>query len=216
VKLICISDTHGDHERIELPAGDVLIHAGDLSAHGTDLETLEFMRWFGDQDFKHRICIAGNHDTFMEQDPKLAKMYAEENGVNLLCDSGLVVDDIQFWGSPITPRFFNWAFMRDPGESIEKHWRMIPDNTGVLITHGPPFGIMDEVQRDNGTVEHTGCPSLLQRVDKLRPAHHIFGHIHEGHGQWVTPDTTYHNVSSMNEHYQMKHDAVTIDINPSQ
>lgn len=212
MRLVCISDTHGDHERLDLPPGDVLVHAGDLSAHGKDAETQAFMRWFGHQDYRYRICVAGNHDSFVEQQTEKAASYATENGVTLLNDSGCDVNGVRFWGSPITPRFYHWSFMRDPGEPIEQHWRMIPADTQVLITHGPPFGIMDQVNRDDGSKEHTGCPSLLDRLAQVKPKVHIFGHIHECHGQHVTEDVNYYNVSSMNEHYQIAHGAVIIDL----
>ena len=212
MRLVCISDTHGDHEGLELPDGDVLIHAGDLSAHGRQNETLAFMRWLGLQPFEHKLCIAGNHDRFMEQEPSMTKQFAAEHNVRLLNDSGCGIGDLQFWGSPITPRFFNWAFMRDPGEPIEAHWNLIPASTDVLITHGPPFGIMDEVERPDGSIDNTGCPSLLARIEQLRPKVHIFGHIHEGHGYAEKDGTGYYNVSTMDEHYRRKHSPVVIDL----
>jgi len=212
MRLVCISDTHGDHEGLELPSGDVLIHAGDLSAHGQRAETLAFMQWLGSRGFDNTVCIAGNHDTFMEEEPLLARQFAEDHGVLLLNDSGCELGGHQFWGSPITPRFCNWSFMRDAGEPIEAHWRLIPDNTDVLITHGPPFGIMDQVRRPDGQSERTGCPSLLARVQSIAPVTHIFGHIHEGRGSQSHDGVTYFNVCTMNEHYQRAYEPVVIDL----
>ncbi|MFK7861475.1 MAG: metallophosphoesterase [Granulosicoccus sp.] len=212
MRLVCISDTHGDHEGLELPAGDVLIHAGDLSAHGGRAETLAFMKWLGSRGFDNTLCIAGNHDTFMEQEPLLTKQFAEDHGVLLLNDSGIVLGGLQFWGSPITPRFCDWVFMRDPGEPIEAHWRQIPQNTDVLITHGPPYGIMDVVRRADGQFATTGCPSLLARIKSVSPTAHIFGHIHEGRGTHSQDGVAFYNVSSMNEHYQRVHEPVVIDL----
>ncbi|MFK7891955.1 MAG: metallophosphatase domain-containing protein [Granulosicoccus sp.] len=212
MRLVCISDTHGDHEMLDLPSGDVLIHAGDLTAHGDKQETVRFMRWLGAQSFEHKLCIAGNHDSFMEAEPASCSQHALDNGVVLLNDSGFQIEDVHFWGSPITPKFLDWSFMRDPGEPIESHWRLIPEKTDVLITHGPPFGILDRIQRVSGEIECTGCPSLLERVQQVTPCVHIFGHIHEGHGVFCEGNTSYYNVSSMNEHYRMAHDAVVIDV----
>lgn len=212
MKLVCISDTHGDHEMLDLPSGDVLIHAGDLTAHGEKQETVRFMRWLGEQSFAYKLCIAGNHDRFMESEPASSSQLALDNGVVLLNDSGFQVEGLQFWGSPITPKFLDWSFMRDPGESIESHWRMIPESTDVLITHGPPFGILDRIHRDSGEIECTGCPSLLERVQHITPRVHIFGHIHEGNGVFREGNISYYNVSSMNEHYRMAHDAVVIEV----
>jgi len=212
MKLVCISDTHGDHEALELPAGDVLIHAGDVSAHGREFEVQAFMQWLGSRGFDYTLCIAGNHDLFMEQEPVLAQQYADDHGVTLLNDSGCKVGGRKFWGSPITPRFHNWSFMRDPGEPIDAHWRKIPLDTDVLITHGPPHGIMDAVRRQDGRVEYTGCPSLLARVKQLSPALHIFGHIHECHGKLQQDGVTFLNVSTMNEHYRIEHLPVVVEL----
>ena len=124
MRLVCISDTHGDHELVTLPEGDVLIHAGDISAHGTADGTRKFIDWFGRQAFKHHIFIAGNHDAFCESDPQQTQQWSKDAGVTWLNDSGCVIEDTSFWGSPITPRFLHWSFMRDPGEDIEKHWKL--------------------------------------------------------------------------------------------
>lgn len=213
MKLVCISDTHGDHEQVVLPAGDVLIHAGDLTGHGTEQETLAFMQWFGLQDFEHKLCVAGNHDTFMESEPDLAAEFARHNGVYLLNDSGCHIGGLNFWGSPITPRFHDWSFMRDPGAAIEAHWRLIPENTDVLITHGPPHGILDQVERDDFQFEHTGCPSLLERIHEVAPLLHLFGHIHEARGRVDADNLSYINVATMNKGYCIAHEPVRIELN---
>lgn len=212
MKLVCISDTHGEHELLDLPAGDVLIHAGDLTAHGKKQETHDFMRWFGEQSFEHKLCVAGNHDTFMESDPDVSSQFAADHGVVLLNDSGYQIENVNFWGSPITPRFYNWSFMRDPGEPIEAHWRLIPESTHVLITHGPPYGILDKVNRPEGMRECTGCPSLLARIRDVAPSKHIFGHIHEARGYESKNNVSYYNVCSMDEHYRIAHEAVIVDV----
>lgn len=215
MKLVCISDTHGDHEQVDLPAGDVLIHAGDVTGHGTEDETKAFMHWFGRQSFAHKICVAGNHDAFMEEQPAKALQFAEDAGVLLLNDSGCEVGGLSFWGSPITPRFYDWSFMRDPGAPIEAHWSLIPKQTDVLITHGPPYGILDQVERSVGEYEHTGCPSLLTRIRQVSPLLHVFGHIHEAHGQYDALGVIHRNVSTMNERYRICNSPVviTLDIN---
>ena len=212
MRLVCISDTHGDHEQVELPAGDVLIHAGDMTAHGKMNETQAVLQWLGAQDFRTKLCIAGNHDTFMEDDADTTARLAREANVVLLNDSGITIDGVAFWGSPITPRFLDWSFMRDPGAPIEAHWNLIPENTDVLITHGPPYEILDEVIRRDGGLEHAGCPSLLARIRQLSPTYHLFGHIHEGRGQHKENGVTFCNISTMNERYQITHDPVIIDI----
>ena len=142
----------------------------------------------------------------------MTQSFADQHDVTLLNASGCRVGGRQFWGSPITPRFHHWSFMRDPGEPIEKHWKLIPQDTDVLITHGPPFGIMDEVLRPDGQQAKTGCPSLLARVQSISPTLHIFGHIHEGHGSFQQDGITYLNVCTMDHHYRIKHDPVVVDL----
>ena len=213
LKLVCISDTHGDHEKVPLPSsGDVLIHSGDLTGHGTEEETLAFFQWFGMQTFEHKICVAGNHDTFMEQDPIASQQMADNAGVVLLNDTGCLVDGVSIWGSPITPRFFHWSFMRDPGADIEAHWNLIPSNTDVLITHGPAYGILDQVDRENGDKEHTGCPSLLEKIQEIKPKFHVFGHIHEDYGRVEIGSVSHCNVSTMNKYYQICNEAQVLQL----
>lgn len=212
VKLVCISDTHGDHDAVDLPAGDVLIHAGDITAHGTELDLLRFLDWFGSRDVEHRLFVAGNHDTFLEQHPERTARLAREAGVTWLNDSGCRAAGIEFWGSPITPRFLDWSFMREPGADIERHWARIPAETQVLITHGPPHGILDGVERLNGTSDKTGCPSLLTHLDRIRPAVHLFGHIHEGYGRVVRNGIEHLNISTMDREYRIANAPVIIAI----
>jgi len=212
MRLVCISDTHGDHDLLTLPEGDVLIHAGDITAHGTEQDVLKFIEWFGNQPFAHKLFIAGNHDRFCESHPEQTLQFSEDAGVTWLNDTGLIIEEKQFWGSPITPRFFDWSFMRDPGADIEKHWNLIPQDTSVLITHGPPLGILDEVRRSPTVVENTGCVSLLKHVQKHPPLLHLFGHIHEGYGHFHDYSIDFHNVSTMNQGYKIQNAPVVLDL----
>lgn len=211
MNIVCISDTHGDHEALHLPDGDVLIHAGDITAHGTQEDFLAFVQWFSRQPHEHKIFIGGNHDSYLEQHPDEVLAIAEKHKVNYLDDSGVVINDIRFWGSPITPRFQDWSFMRDE-EEIKKHWALIPDDTQFLITHGPVWGVMDEVVRSADLTEHTGCPALGARIKQIKPAYHVFGHIHEGYGKLTRDGTQFLNVSSMNMHYVIQNKPVEVDI----
>lgn len=212
MRLVCISDTHGDHGKVILPEGDVLIHAGDLTGHGTKDDLVSFVDWLSSQPHTHKIFIAGNHDTFLESESQATADMANSAGLIYLNDGGCCIDGVNFWGSPITPRFYDWSFMRDPGADIEKHWSLIPSNTNVLITHGPPYGIMDQVERSEKVYEHTGCPSLLAKLSQINPQYHIFGHIHEGFGQEQYGVVRFANVSSMNEHYKISNPATTLNI----
>jgi len=214
VKIVCISDTHGEHASVNLPDGDILVHAGDVTAHGSRDDLHAFVEWFSQQPHEHKIFIGGNHDHYLEQYPDKVLEVAQANNVIYLNDSGIEVANIRFWGSPITPRFHDWSFMRDEPE-IQKHWALIPDDTHFLITHGPVWGIMDEVVRSPVLTEHTGCPSLATRVKQIKPNFHVFGHIHEGYGKLSQEGTHFLNVSTMNMHYIIQNEPVEIDFNPS-
>lgn len=216
MKLICISDTHGDHTDVQLPDGDVLLHAGDITAHGNKTDYSDFLDWFVSQPHKHKVFIAGNHDTFLEQQADIALQMATAVGARYLNDSGVEIDGVRFWGSPITPRFLNWAFMRDPGADIQKHWDAIPQGTDVLITHGPPLGILDEVQRSPNVTEQTGSESLLDRIIAIKPQYHIFGHIHEGYGRARFRQIEFANVCTMNRFYKIENSAVELDVYPGE
>jgi Icc-related predicted phosphoesterase len=194
IKVVCISDTHTKHSKIKLPSGDILIHAGDFTFKGRKKEIIDFNKFLAKQDFKHKIVIAGNHeltfdsenyDSLMnlfgldaEVSPKEAK--ALLTNCTYLENSGTEVLGYKFWGSPMTPEFFDWAFMKQRGDEIDQYWAMIPEDTDILITHGPPMGILDKVVAG----DNVGCERLLDHVMKrVKPLYHIYGHIHESNGR---------------------------------
>lgn len=198
--IVAFSDTHGKHRSLTLPKGDVLIHAGDVSQSGTKEQVVDFMEWFAGQQHQHKIFIPGNHDFFFEQTgiEEIASLIPSD--IIYLNDSGTEIDGVKFWGSPITPWFNDWAFNRSRGAEIKQYWDLIPHDTEVLITHGPPFGILDQTIR--GT--RTGCRELLSRITHLKPKYHIFGHIHEDYGRFTQGATTFMNVSLLDEWYKWK------------
>ncbi len=208
LKVIAISDTHGYHHQLSLPSGDVLIHAGDVSSRGSEREIKDFLRWFGDQDFKFKIFIAGNHDFFFEHaESDLIKSLIPDN-VIYLNDSGISIDGLNIWGSPVTPWFFDWAFNRHRGAAIKTHWDLIPQNTDIFITHGPVYGILDR------TIDgkRVGCEALKDAVNVIKPKVHICGHIHEGYGQIQTSDTLYINGSVLDVRYRLVNLPIVFEI----
>jgi len=208
MKFVVISDTHGQHRSLKLPKGDVIIHAGDISKSGHPVEIEDFLDWFSKLKFKYKIFIAGNHDFFLEHaHPRVIEQMIPK-GVIYLNDSGAEINGIKFWGSPITPWFHNWAFNRERGEEIKKHWELIPDDTDVLITHGPPMGILDE----NSCSQCVGCMDLLVKVNQVKPKYHFFGHIHEGYGALEKDGVTYVNGSVLNEYYEVANEVVIITL----
>jgi Icc-related predicted phosphoesterase len=207
LKIVVISDTHGKHRLVKLPKGDVLIHAGDVSYRGERYEVEDFLKWFSNQPHPHKIFIAGNHDFFFERTkPKAIESIMPVN-VTYLNDSGIDINGCKIWGSPITPQFFQWAFNRKRGEAVRRHWELIPMDTNILITHGPPYRILDQTIYD----QYVGCKDLLLRVQEVAPQYHLFGHIHEAYGNVIQNGTRFINASIVNESYDMVHRPVVFD-----
>ncbi len=208
MKITLISDTHGKHQLLKLPKGDLLIHAGDISKLGRQVEFYGFLDWFSRQKFTYKVFIAGNHDFFFEQaHPKIIKQMIPSN-VMYLNDSGCEIEGIKIWGSPITPWFHNWAFNRERGSQIRQHWDLIPDDTDILVTHGPPSGILDKTIYG----EHTGCEELFRKVKQLKPKLHVFGHIHEDYGQDARADTVFINASVLDTNYDLVHKPIVVSL----
>lgn len=204
LKIDCISDTHTKHGKIQLPGGDILIHSGDFSSHGAMSETVAFLDWFADQDYSHLVLIAGNHDFIAEKQPGWMEEECKKRNITYLNDSGCEIEGIKFWGSPVQPWFFDWAFNRARGAAIKKHWDLIPEDTEVLITHGPPHMIRDGVPRRGGSYEHVGCEDLYSRILNTKVKLHVFGHIHEGAGYTYKDGRTYVNASSLDGMYMFQ------------
>lgn len=214
MRIVCISDTHDQHEKVVVPDGDVLIHAGDHACHRTAIpeSTIRFNDWLGKLPHRYKVVIAGNHDTLFEQQPYLARSLIT-NAVYLE-DSGIDFGGLVFWGSPYTPFWDHWAFGVRIEDNIKWHWDRIPYNTNVLITHGPPFRILDKNILGTHNVEggHAGCMQLRSRVSVLRDNNllvlHVFGHIHEGYGR----DGIFVNASQVDERNNMKNKPIVVDI----
>lgn len=217
-KIALISDTHGRHAELSdklkgIHDGDILIHAGDLSNEGTYSEIVKFLQWMAVQPFNHKAIIAGNHDfgfegygvrinasTYVEGEKMKSGLIdlCKELGITYLEDSMVEIEGIKIYGSPYTPLFYDWAFMRD-AENIKKIWSKIPENLDILVVHGPAFGYGDL----NSDGIRCGCPYLLERIKQVKPKYHVFGHIHEARGIYRSnePDllnTTFINATSVN------------------
>lgn len=208
LKIDCISDTHGRHKKIKLPGGDILIHSGDVSGRGEEDEILAFLDWFADQDYSHLILIPGNHDFGFESHPEKYAAECKARNIILLNDSGCEVEGIKIHGSPYQPWFHSWAFnrARTPAEAtklhpwIKPHWDKIPEDTEILVTHGPPHMILDDANA-RGYSNHVGCEELGKRIRETKVKLHIFGHIHEGAGYKYLDGRTYVNASSLDGMY---------------
>jgi len=185
----CISDLHGHLPDLE--GGDLLIVAGDITAHDKVPEWVKFFSWLEEQNYRKKILIAGNHDGFLGKccSSKESQLMGlrEEYDFEYLFDSGIEFEGIKIWGSPWTPTYFNWHFMKDRGEQIRAMWNKIPLDTNILVTHGPAFGMLDK----NRKGEYCGCQDLADVIDDLKDLKlHVFGHIHEAYGKRYQAYTT--------------------------
>lgn len=206
MKIVVISDTHGRHRDLTIPPGDVLIHAGDLTMHGEMAMVQDFNTFLGHLPHRHKIVIAGNHDFCFENDPERSR--AALTHCVYLQDEAVEIDGVRFYGSPWQPWFFDWAFQLQRGPEIRARWELIPADTDVLITHGPPLGFGDQTFRG----ERVGCQDLLEIVSMIRPRVHIFGHIHEAYGRWPEGPTTFVNASSVDLAYRPVNQPVVLEL----
>lgn len=184
LKLVAISDTHNHHERLVIPECDFLIHTGDMSGLGYLNQIKIFFEWFDKQPAKHKVLICGNHDFLFQKSPEvIQELLKEFPGITYLQDSSVTLEGYKFYGSPWQPWYHNWAFNAPQGDQlflIEK-WEQIPDDTDILMTHGPPYGFLDQVAWPPG--HRVGCRQLLHRMKEVKPLYHFFGHIHEQGGK---------------------------------
>ncbi len=209
MKITFFSDTHNQHSRISFTSGDVLVFCGDLTTRGALSEVKDFSDYVKNLNYNHKIVIAGNHDFCFEDQRRVeAEKILTDNNLIYLNDTGVEIDGVLFWGSPIQPWYHDWAFNRPRGEVIKKHWDLIPINTNVLITHGPPFGILD-LCSDGGRV---GCHDLLESVKKIKPQINAFGHIHESYGTDELDGIKFINASSLNKSYKQTNLPISIDL----
>lgn len=211
MRLVCISDTHNQHDALKLPEGDVLIHAGDFTGMGRTHEVEAFAKWLGAQPHKHKVLIAGNHDWLFERDSAQARALLARHcpSARYLQDSGVEIEGVKFWGSPWTPYFLNWAFNLKRGKPLAQKWAQVPADTCVLITHGPPHGIHDLTRHGL----NVGCEELARELERrLRPKVHVFGHIHEGYGTYMRGGTKFVNASSCTEFYEPTNAPIVLDI----
>ncbi len=177
MKIVALSDTHGGHHQIDVPDGDVLIHAGDFTRSNALRDVEAFDEWLAQFDHPHKIVIAGNCDGCFENDPEKAR--ERLTAATYLQDDGITIEGVDIWGSPWQPTFMNLAFNLPRGEALADKWAAMPEDTDLLVTHGPPRGVLDRTSRG----EEVGDRALFKRIQEVDPDLHVFGHVHESSGR---------------------------------
>ena len=205
MRIVCISDTHSLHGQFPVPDGDVLVHAGDATRRGTERELRDFDRWLGTLPHRHKVVIAGNHDFGFQTQPGASGWITN---AHYLQDRSVVLEGVRFYGSPWQPWFHDWAFNLPRGEELRRVWDRIPAGTDVLLTHGPPHGVLDRTEEG----ETVGCEELARAVTRVRPRLHVFGHIHEGYGQVVMDGVRYVNASVCDVRYRPVQAPVVVEL----
>lgn len=215
IKIVGISDTHNRHSLITIPECDVLIHAGDESNRGTKEELTDFAVWLNEQPAIVKVFTPGNHSLGIEDNPaasrELLLKYCPD--LKILIHESIVIDGIRIFASPYSPYFNDWAY--NAGRTITEAayyrkpfigdlWQNIPDDTQILITHGPSYDILDELVHLDGSPKglFVGCVELSRRIKELKDLDlHLFGHIHSNYGQKHIDGVSYYNLSNCDERY---------------
>lgn len=210
MRIVCISDTHEKHRNISVPDGDILIHAGDFTGRGSLDAIRDFNEWLRKLPHRHKIFTPGNHELSFERTPDLALPLI--TNAHCLIHQSIVLDGLKFFGSPWTPAFGNWAYNSKTSNRLKLIWSEIPDNTDILITHGPPKFILDDICTFEGGIRHVGCSELRSRVEQLNLKAHVFGHIHEGYGTKMINSTTFVNASICTASYRPHNKPIIIEV----
>ena len=227
MRITVISDTHTKHGLIpmeDLPGGDLLIHAGDIMNSGYNKnDILSFCTWFQSlKQYEDKVFIAGNHDRLFENEPYEVEGYLKDYPlIDYLQDSQLTLygdgpngdypeGNIRIYGSPWQPEFYSWAFNL-PKNSLQlaAKWEAIPDNTDILITHGPAYDTLDTVV--GRFWDNLGCNLLAERIAVVKPKIHVCGHIHSGYGYVFKDGTHFFNAAVLDEQYEYTQKPMTFD-----
>lgn len=227
MKIDLISDTHEMHYHLydlHISKVEMIICAGDVANHKipaiNNNKMRDFLTWFSSLPHKYKIFVPGNHDVSIQDGLVKPEEYSD---IIFLIHEEIIIEGIKIFGSPYTPTFgTNWAY-NVPRNKIGKYWEEIPENTDILITHGPPMGILDSTETKTYTKEkmfkHVGCKALLSKVIEVNPKYHIFGHLHDekhvlNHGFRNTNrcDTVFINASVVDLSHTFTNEHLTIEI----
>lgn len=181
MKIWIISDTHSQHDFLKIPEVDMVIHCGDSTNYRdwipNQKEFIKFKNWFYGLDIKHKVLIAGNHDGWATKKYIIEEL-KQDNKITYLENELVEIKGIKIYGSPVTPTFNNWHFMKSRNKLPEFWNNTIPNKVDILVTHGPPKYILDLTYDKNNTLLNVGCKGLYHKVMEIKPKYHCFGHVH--------------------------------------
>lgn len=188
MRIVHLSDTHNRHHQLpDMPEADLVVHSGDISFAGSEDEAIDFIQWFMSLPYKYKVFIAGNHDNCLYE----ANIDGLPENCFYLCNSSVMIEGAKFYGLPM--------FMEDTmSGKFDESIRNIPSDTDILVTHQPPYGVLDFSENI-----HYGDHLLLQTVLDIRPRYHLFGHIHDAYGVEKGKSTIFSNASLLDEEYRL-------------
>lgn len=195
MRILHLSDTHGLHRQLgNLPSADVIVHSGDFTLRGTPEEATDFTDWFSNLPYRYKLFVAGNHDDcYYTESHRDSEPRRIAEGCYYLSGTGIEIDGVRFYGVSMLVQ-----------EDINGRYKLllenIPANIDVLITHQPPYGVLDECD-----AQHYGSPTLLETILQVKPQVHLFGHTHNAYGTCVENGTFYSNASVVDENYKLCH-----------
>ena len=206
MKAVVLSDNH-THYDFETPEGDILIHCGDFTFHGNPKEMEKFKNYLKKQPHEHKLFIFGNHEKVDKEITYWREYLEDGTGAKCIHEKAYGIGDLNFFGSSYTPKYLNWGFMQDE-ETRERYWENMIEGMDVLVTHGPPKGIMGKIE--DGT--EIGCEYLRKFVDRVKPKYHFFGHNHAGAGVTSRNGTLFVNAAILTEHYQKSKPPIVVNL----
>ncbi len=210
MRVVCVSDTHGRTAGLAVPDGDLLLHAGDLTARGSRGEVEAAARWLASLPHPAKVVVAGNHDWLFRSEPAAARaLLAAVPGLTYLEDETATVAGLRVHGSPWQPWYFDWAFnLPRGGPELEAVWARVPAGVDVLLTHSPAHGLLDRTL-DGRAV---GCERLREALARIRPRLHVFGHIHEAAGTLELDGTLHVNAAVLDVRYRLARPPAVLDL----
>lgn len=217
-----LSDTHAMEKHIKIPENiDIVIHAGDASnyreVHYNNEETQNFIEWYKNLNIPFKLFTPGNHDVLYERKLVNGGDLAKE-GITYVEHATVNVLGLKIFMSPYTPAFGEgWVFNKKR-EKLHDYWQEIPEDCDIVITHGPPHGILDLSEDRQGRLEHCGCKALMKRLDIIKPLIYSSGHIHDcqlnrNAGVYINENTTFINGSCVRDGiFKIKSNGVVITL----